>query len=111
MQLYPSAQSSSKNIFLSILTKDFLKTEIELFPQYAISHENYSFSQIFCPWLETKFSLCNWHRATQLLCFSFGIMAKISPNSLVYTFYYTLLCLFVGWGQIANSWEKDPQVH
>ena len=31
-----------------ILPKDSLNIEIELFPQRAISHENQSFSQIFC---------------------------------------------------------------
>ena len=41
-----------KKKILSILAKDFLKTEIELFPQCSISHESQSFSQTFCPCLQ-----------------------------------------------------------
>ena len=37
---------------LSILAKDSLKIEIELFPQCAISHESQSFSQLLCPCLQ-----------------------------------------------------------
>ena len=40
---------------LSIITKDSLKTEIELFPQCTISQ---SFSQIFCPWLSLETVTC-----------------------------------------------------
>ena len=43
--LVPSLPPKKK--LLSILAKDFLKIEIELFPQGTISHENYSFPQIF----------------------------------------------------------------
>ena len=47
--------SSKKN--LSIQAKDSLKIEIELFPQGAISHENQSFSQIFCPCQQCLYQL------------------------------------------------------
>ena len=36
---------------LSIPVKNSLKTEIKLFPWFAISFKNYCLSQIFCPWL------------------------------------------------------------
>ena len=40
MEVQTSAQSSSQKEILSILAKDYLKIQIELFPQRAISHEN-----------------------------------------------------------------------
>ena len=36
----------------SIQTKNSLKTEIQLFLQFAISLENYCLYHIFCPWLQ-----------------------------------------------------------
>ena len=46
-----------KNKTLLILVKGSWKIEIEVFTQCAILHENQSFSQVFCLWLQNNKSL------------------------------------------------------
>ena len=48
IELLFSVSPSPQMKHLSVLVKLYLKTEIELSPWDAISHENYSLSQILC---------------------------------------------------------------
>ena len=79
-----------KKKILSILTKDSLKIEIELLPQYTISHENQSFSQIFYPWLQYLItSLTSYIFSIVIIwsCSIFNLLISIDHNIVIFYLY------------------------
>ena len=83
---------SPKKKFFSIPAKDSLKTEIELFPFCAISHENKSFSQMFCPclylYLIFFFSFKNKVLGKNYIFFDFHLKIQVIYLVLCYLWYF-----------------------